>query len=527
MSQPFETDRFGDLVMVNVTAGRVLLEVRGATKRFDGVPVLQNVDLVLRSGELHALLGANGSGKSTLIKIISGYHQASGGDVQRNADPESGEEPVLACVHQDLGLVDSMNVVENIAISCGYVTSRSRRIQWSKNRVIIEDLLEQFNLSVPLNVPVGILGGTARRLVAIARASHALGGKPGVLVLDEPTAALPPEEVHRVLTLARRVAEQGSAVLMVTHNLREALSAANRVTVLRDGKVVAQLDSARSNVHALARFMFGEQESDELARPMRAEQVGPGGTLARKPALKLSAVRSKRLVDVTIEVRQGEVLGATGLVGCGKSELARVVAGAQQMYSGMIQVGLGAPTTFSDPSEAVAAGIAFVPPDRRRSGGILSMDARENVTLNTLKEFFLGGRLRKRREMDTVRNEIARIGVLPANPRLLFSSFSGGNQQKLVLARVMRMKPRVVVLDEPTQGVDASTIPELYRFVRELAASGCGVLLVSSDLEEIVALADRALILTDGRVTGEVFGRHMTVEELALAIAAAQEMETV
>ncbi len=501
-----------------------LVEARGLTKVFDGVTVLRDVDLDIYAGEIHALVGANGSGKSTLIKILSGYHQPSSGRVIAIPRTLGEREPTLAFVHQDLALIESMSVLENVALSCGYTTGALRRIRWKSMREAAATLLSEFGLSVKATSTVGSLGGTERRLVAIARATHSLGQDRGVLVLDEPTAALPPDEVHRVFEVMELVARRGSGVLFVSHNLAETLSIARTVTVLRDGRVVARVQAADSSVEDLAAYMFGSGgealvHADEVHAAVAALKATTTAQKGSPPAMRLQGINSLRLKNIDIDVWPGEVLGITGLVGCGKSELGRVMAGAQACTSGTISVHGGKPLRFTTPGQALDSGVAYVPPDRRRFGGVLTMDARENVTLGTLSSFFQQGRLRKGKELKSVAKQMVEVGAVPRNPRQKFAAFSGGNQQKLVFARVLRMNPRVVVLDDPTQGVDAETIPELYRFVREMADGGCGVVVITADLDELVDVSDRVIVLKDGEQSEELEGEQVTMEKVGLAVA--------
>jgi ribose transport system ATP-binding protein len=500
--------------------------MRGVTKVFDGVVVLADADIDIHAGRIQALVGANGSGKSTLIKILSGYHQPSAGQVTTVPDPQTGQPPKLAFVHQDLGLVESMSVLENVALACGYATGGLGRIRWKAMRAEAAELLEEFGLQVHSDTETGSLGGTERRLVAIARATHQLGRDRGVLVLDEPTAGLPADEVHRVFDVMKVAAARGAGVLFVSHNLAETLDMAYHLTVLRNGRVVARVLSSESSVEEIAAAMFGAS-GESLASPQavraavveRQESVPSSRPEAAEPVVRLSSVHGVRLKDVTLDFWPGEVVGITGLVGCGKSELGRILTGSQVPTAGTISVDGGKPRVIATPRAALDLGIAYVPPDRRRSGGVLTMDARENVTLSTVDSFFTGGRLRKRRELASVFDQMNEVGAVPANPRQLFASFSGGNQQKLVLARVLRLAPRVVVLDDPTQGVDAETIPELYRFIRQLAEQGCAVVIITADIDELVALCDRVVVLQDGARVKELAGSEVTVERVGLAVS--------
>jgi ribose transport system ATP-binding protein len=503
---------------------RRLIEARGLTKVFDGVTVLKDVDLDIWAGEIQGLVGANGSGKSTLIKILSGYHKASGGRVAVFAGPQD-VEPTLAVVHQDLGLVESMSVMEYIALSCGYSVGAVGRIRWKQTRAEVEELLADFGLASKAASEVGSLGGTERRLIAIARATRLLGTGSGVLVLDEPTAGLPSEETHEVFKMMNLIAERGAGVLFVSHNLEETLAVATTVTVLRDGQVVARVRSDQSSVEALASYMFGFAEQ-ELDGQRRAPAVATSASRdpSRKPttsapALRVTELTGTRVAGITLDVWPGEIVGVTGLVECGKSELGRILAGAQQPLSGSVSVRGGPPTTFKSPRQALDSGVAYVPPDRRRSGGVLTMSACENVTLSSLNSFCRRGLLRKGTELRAVAAEISQFRVVPGNPKQMFYAFSGGNQQKLVFARVVRLMPSVIILDDPTQGVDVGTIPELYGVVRRLAAEGTGIVLITSDVDELVALAKRIVVLHDGRIDQELRGEEVTAEYVGFAIA--------
>lgn len=508
-----------------------LVEAKRVSKVFDGVAVLNNVDLDVCSGEIHALVGANGSGKSTLIKILAGYHNPTTGFVKICIDPKTGNSLKMVFVHQDLGLVESMTVLDNMAFTCGYTQGVLGRIRWRASRQGVADLLSGFGLEIEGNETIASLGGTERRLVAIARAISSLGDEVGVLVLDEPTAALPPEETGRVFRIMRMAAERGAGVLFVSHNLTETITVADRVTVLRDGRVVARVVSTDTTVDQLASDMFGFSK-EIIVDADKGHTAAAGARLQRStegkvPSLHLERISSAHLRDITLDVWPGEIVGVTGLVGCGKSELGRIIAGCQKAMTGTISVGGGAPARFSGPHEAIHAGIAYVPPDRRRSGGIVSMDARENVTLSTLGDFFQTGWLRKRMELQAVLSEMAAVAAVPRNPKLKFGAFSGGNQQKLVFARVMRMAPRLVVLDDPTQGVDVGTVPDLYRFIRTMAADGCGVILVTADFDELVALSERVIVLLSGCKATELRGGDVTLEKVGMAVARGRQLEDV
>jgi ABC-type sugar transport system ATPase subunit len=352
-----------------------------------------------------------------------------------------------------------------------------------------------------------------------------MGRGRGVLVLDEPTAELAPQESNRVFEIISNLAMRGAGVVFIAHNLTDVMQVAETVTVLRDGRVVACVKSKSSSVEELAGFMFGSstelildssKEEEDTVSPSLAPKAVEASRFT--PAIRLSGIFASRLKDVNVDIWPGEIVGVTGLIGCGKSEMGRVITGVQTPNSGTLSV-FGALMTHHSPHAALGAGVAYVPADRRRFGGILTMDARENVTLTTVNSFFARGWLRKGRELKSVAEQMVEVGAVPSDPRRIFETFSGGNQQKLVFARAQRSSPRVVVLDEPTHGVDVSTIPELYRMVREMAHRGCGVLLITSDLDELVALSDRVIVLSDGRCTDELSGDDVSVERIGLVVS--------
>jgi len=517
----------------------VLLEMRSISKAFGRNLVLRDVDLTLRSGEVHGLVGMNGSGKSTLIKILAGVHAAEpGGSIAYpGAEAAAGEEragarsrrrlsmttarerPGVGFVHQDLGLVPEMSLVDNFALTFGYEARRWGGVRTDAVRAKVESGLARVGIDIDPEEPVSTLGAADRSLFAIARALEQLGRtERPVLVLDEPTASLPPHESERVAEVVTDLAARGAAVLFVTHHLAEIMAYTHRVTVLRDGAVVLAEPTAEVTKDGVIDAMLGVTVERRLQRQHDAHEVAaaPQEGEARLVARNVTA---DRIRDVALTARAGEVLVVTGLVGCGKSQLGRVLAGAWPDYEGELEVDgvLYRPRT---PQDAIAAGVAYVPAERMQRGGIPAFTARENISLGVLRDHRRRGTLDRRSEDRLVRRWLDDAQVRPPDPELPFASFSGGNQQKIVLARALATEPDVLIVDEPTQGVDVGAIPVLYEQIRRTAERGAAVVIITSSYEEAVEIGDRALVMDRGHVVAELAASELSVAALLQAPAA-------
>ncbi|MFK4149256.1 sugar ABC transporter ATP-binding protein [Streptomyces sp. NPDC004065] len=500
--------------MSGASTARTVLAVRNLSKTFPGQRALDGVCLQLRAGEVHALLGENGCGKSTLIKCLAGFHEPDPGAVievdgrvfQTPATAAAAEHG-LVFVHQDLGLIPTLSVTENFAICRRYDARMLARIDWSAARsAAIRALTALGHPKLPVNAPVGRLPVASQTVVAIARALATAQNGARVLVLDEPTAALPEAEAERLFDAVRQVTAQGVAVLYVSHKLEEILRIADRATVLRDGRHVDTVDVPGLNVGDLVRLIIGRAVKP-VGRERRAAR--PAG----EALLEVSGLSGRRLRDVGFQIRRGEIVGVAGMLGSGRSELARMLFGAQVPAGGEIRLN-GTRAVLRSPREAVRRRIAFIPEDRRREGGVLDMDITKNLTLPSLRRFWRGARLATAAERSTVSRLIDTYRVSPAAPGRLFRDLSGGNQQKVVIAKWLDTEPDLIVFDEPVQGVDVGAREEIFRLVGQAAARGAGVLLISSEIDEMLALADRVLVLRDGRVTHELDAATTTAHEI-------------
>ena len=486
------------------------IRIRSLRKTFPGQVALAGVDLDVRSGEVHALVGENGSGKSTLIKCLSGYHVPdAGSQISIGGSPQSpggGTRSPLAFVHQDIGIVPTMTVAENIALGRGYVTSAGIHIRWKRQADVARRALARLGRSdIQPSQLASALSPAAQSIIAVARALDSLGGAAGAIVLDEPTASLPESDVAVLFRALREAAAQGVGVLFVSHRLAEVFAVADRVTVLREGAVVGTFAVADLDERRLAGLMLG--------RPLGDLYPQAPGESGEDVLLRVSGLSGPRVRDVTFNLHRGEIVGVAGLLGSGRSELLRLIFGAQQAADGSVRLD-GAALEHHDPAKAIRAGLAYVPPDRLSSALLAQMTVTENITLCTVAQY---GRFRLRRgdEARQVDSIIGKFGIKPPLGSRLAGHLSGGNQQKMILARAVVTNPRVLLLDEPTQGVDIGAKAEINRIIEQLAAEqGTAMLIVSSELEDLVGLCHRVLVLRHGRCVAELRRPQMTVDDI-------------
>ena len=487
-----------------------VLDIVSLSKTFPGQVALSEAAMTVLPGQVHALVGQNGSGKSTLIKILAGYHRPDpGSDVRLLGHPvdiaalSDADRARIHVMHQDLGLVDSLNSVENLALGRGFKTTRMGRIRWRAETERASALLERFDATFDPRVPTASLTPSERAILALARALQEWDDSGGVLVLDEPTASLPRPEVDRLFAAVRRVAERGAGVVFVSHRLDEVFEIADHVTILRDGRVTASMPTSQLDHQRLITLIVG-RELEERA------SVATGSESAS--VLDICGLWGDVVEGFDLSVRAGEVVGVAGLVGSGRDELPGLVFGASHRTAGTVSVsGRDVP---ADPHRAVEAGMAFVPADRKRHGVIASQSLRHNITLPRLGTLTTRGRLSRRAESAEARRWVDRVDLRPPDPDRRVATLSGGNQQKAVLARWLRTEPRVLILDEPTQGVDVGAKASIYALLGEAAATGMAMLLCSSETEELVLLCDRVVVLREGRIAAELTGDTLNQENI-------------
>jgi len=489
-----------------------LVELSGITKSFGGVRALDDVSFELQTGEVHALLGENGAGKSTLIRIVAGAHRTDSGRflvegrAVEHADPLRMRALGIAVIYQQPALFPDLSVAENIALGRESASPWSR-IDRQRRRTEARELLSRLGSVVDPDAPVSGLRMAEQQLVEIARA---LGAKARILVMDEPTAALSEREAGHLLGVVRDLRASGVGIVYVSHRLDEVLALADRFTVLRDGRFVATRARGELDRDGLIRLMVG-REAGRI--PPRAN-AQPGAPLLELRGLGCAA---SGVADVSLDVRAGEIVGIAGLVGAGRTELARAVFGLTPADSGEIRVA-GQPVAIRTPEDARRQGIAYVPEDRRRFGVVGEMSVAANASLSVLRELGRFGLVDRGAEERLATSFVSRLGIKTPSVHARVTTLSGGNQQKVALARGLATKPRVLILDEPTQGIDVGAKAEVHGLMAELAAAGLGILVISSELEEALGVSDRIVVMRGGRVAGTL-GRDEATPEGVLALA--------
>ena len=490
-----------------------LLELSGITKAFGGTRALDDVSFELQAGEVHALVGENGAGKSTLIRIVTGAQRPDAGTVQvqgravERVDPLHARSLGIAVIYQQPALFPDLSVAENIALG------RESGSPWSRidaegRRREAREVLSRLGSDVDPDAPVSGLRMAEQQLVEIARA---LGANARILVMDEPTASLSEREAGHLLGVVRELRTAGVGIVYVSHRLEEVLELADRYTVLRDGRVVATPTRGEVDRDGLVHLMVGREARLVPPKP----HTRPGAPLLELRGLGCAA---SGVADVRLEVRAGEIVGIAGLVGAGRTELARVISGLTPSDSGEIRVA-GQPVAIRTPEDARRQGIAYVPEDRRRFGVVSEMTVAANASLSVLRELGRFGLVDRAAEERMALSFVSRLGIKTPSVHARVATLSGGNQQKVALARGLATKPRVLILDEPTQGIDVGAKAEVHALMAELAAAGLGVLVISSDLPEVLGVSDRLLVMRGGRVAGALTRDEATPEGvLALAL---------
>ena len=470
------------------------VELIGIEKRFPGVHALRGVDLRLRPGEVHALVGQNGAGKSTLIKILTGAMRPDSGEIRVDGErvafhsPADAERAGIAVVHQDLQLFPDLSVAENVLVAhpptrfARPFRVRDRR----RTRLRAGELLDRLGIRVDVRAPAASLAAAERKLIEVARA---LAADARVIVLDEPTAALERSEVERLFALMRRLCETGAAVLFVSHKLEEVIAISARVTALRDGAVVAHAETAEVTVRDLIHVVA---EGGLRALPELEAEIG-------EPALRAEAVRAGDVGPVDLEVRSGEIVALTGLVGSGATSFGRAVSGARRYHGGEVHVAEGR-LPPGNRATAAARGVGFVAEDRKVEGIVPELSVEKNIALGAIENVSRFGWVSRRRMREQARRLMAALDITPRIPGLPAGSLSGGNQQKVLLARWLASRSSVLVLEEPTHGVDAGAKSEIHALLRRYAADGGAVALVSRETAELLELSDRVGVFREGRL---------------------------
>lgn len=473
------------------------LEVADIVKRFDGVHALKGARLAVRPGEIHALLGENGAGKSTLVKIITGVYVPDSGTISRDgeavefANVRAANRAGIVALYQELSIISSVSVAENILLG-EQTPSRGGFVQWTTLKRRAQEQLDKLHQRIPLGALAGDLSPVQQTMVAFARA---LATDARVLILDEPTASLTDTEITELFGVLRKLRDDGVAIVYVSHRLEEVFELCDRLTIMRNGETIVTKDVADSHIDEVISTMVGR-----AAGSLYPER----GTATERVALTVSNLGGRRVTDVSFTVRAGEVLGIGGLAGSGRSELLRILAGAQKHTAGEIVVGDKSLPASPGVGRALTAGLALVPEERRSQGVDLGSSIQDNIAIANMPSVSSFGWVSGGRIADITRQGMSDLQIKARGPAQPVGELSGGNQQKVVLAKMLARKPKVLLMDEPTRGIDVGTKAEIYRLIRKLAANGTAVIAVSSELPELIGMSDRILIMHEGRIAGEV-----------------------
>jgi len=501
------------------TPVELAVEVDGLSKTFPGQRALNDVSLDVRRGEIHALLGQNGSGKSTLIKILAGLYSPDPGcsisicgEVLPLGSPRDSHRLGLRFVHQALGIIEELTAVENIALGFGYRHRRVRLIDWRSQRVKTRELLAQLSLDFDIDCPVSELRAVDRTAIAMARALDEDGFPSRVLVLDEPTAALPPAEVDALFSLVRRAREGGTSVIYVSHRLDEIFALADRTTVLRDGFVQGTVPIEDIDRQSLVRMIVGEGHADAASTIDTRAQASSDDDVA----LKVTGLVGKVLAGVEFSVAKGEILGIAGLTGSGREEFAGCLVG-QRPGGAVLEDAEGRLARDPTPRMAKDMGVVLVLPNRSQGAAAAEMTVRENLTLPHMRQYTNKGLIRKAKELRDTVSWIDALDIRPREPERAFALLSGGNQQKVVFGKWLNLSPRVLILDDPTSGVDVGARSVIYDLVRNQAARGMAVIVCSSDIDDLLAVCTRVIVLSEGSIVDEL--RDSAIDEVSVLMA--------
>jgi rhamnose transport system ATP-binding protein len=487
-----------------------LLDIENLSKSYGGVRALCGVQLDLCRGEIHALCGENGAGKSTLIKCLTGVQTPDAGSIEIDGralpfgDVRASEAAGIAVIHQESTVFVDLNTVDNVFVGREPKKARGLLLDRRRMRAETADVLRRLGESLDLRRPLREFSVAGRQTVALARA---LSQQCRLLIMDEPTASLSARETDALLGIVQRLRDDGVTILYVSHRLDEVFKIADRVTVLRDGRYVATRATADIDRSELIRMMVGREVEELTGRHGHAGPIGDV-RLAVQNLCRRSGFR-----EISLEVRSGEIVGLAGLVGAGRSEVARAVFGIDPYDAGEVYVD-GRKLPPGDVRAAVNMGLGLVPEDRQREGLVLHMSVSENLSLAVLRRLTRAGLVHRRTERELTRRLLDALNITAAGPAAPAETLSGGNQQRLVLGKWLAARPRVLILDEPTRGVDVAAKAQVHRLIRNLADDGMATLVISSELPELLSICDRVLVMREGRISGELDGRVATPEQV-------------
>jgi rhamnose transport system ATP-binding protein len=487
-----------------------ILRMTNISKSFAGVHALRGVQFDLYPGEVHALLGENGAGKSTLVKVMTGVHQPDGGEIYLNGtqvhfgDARQSRQAGIAAIYQELSLFPDLDVAENIFAGRQPITT-GRRIDWRKLYKQAEELLASLGVQMNLKQKARSLSIAQQQMVEIARA---LSVNARILIMDEPTSSLTLNEVAELFRIVRHLREEGTGIVFISHRLEELFELADRVTVLRDGAYVDTLPMSGVTRDDLIRLMVGRTITNMFPK----QDVQAGEVVLKVENLTRSGV----FQGISFELHKGEILGMAGLIGAGRTDVARAIFGVEPPDSGTIQLE-GKQIRITSPQQAIALGLAYVPEDRQLHGLIPPMNITENISLPILQEYTRQGWLRDKTERSATFQAARQMEVRASNIFQKARELSGGNQQKVVLAKWLSTQPRILILDEPTRGIDVGTKAVIHALMSKLASEGMAILMISSELPEVLGMSDRILVMHEGHMTGSFTRAEATQEKIISA----------
>lgn len=490
-----------------------LIQLQGIAKHFHGVPALRHVDLTLKTGEMHAIAGENGAGKSTLMKILSGVYPPDQGEIRIDGQkttlhtPRDAQRNGIITIHQEFNLIPHLSISENIFL--GFEPTRHGVLDWKTMHHKATELLARVGLMVDPRRNIHTLGVGEQQMVEIAKALH---HQARVVIMDEPTAALSLNETRELFRVVEQLKLQGITIVFISHHLEEIFEMADRVSILRDGQSIQTLWVADTHPQEVIRLMVGRNIDEQY--PRTPPTKGP-------ERLKVQGLtrQDQKVKEASLTVHAGEVLGIGGLMGSGRTELLRAIFGAD-LSTHQIWVD-GVPHTLQSTRQAVQLGLGLLTEDRKRQGILPTRSVRENLTLGVLPQLSSGPFIDPQKEHQLVQQHIQQLGIKTHGPEQTIPSLSGGNQQKVLLSRWLALNPKILLLDEPTRGVDVGAKVEIYRLINQMAQEGMAILMVSSDLPELLGMSDRILVMHEGRIQGEL-SRPQFSQEAVMQLAAGQ-----
>ena len=495
----------------------VALQMSGISKYFTGVQALDKVDLRVKKAEVHALLGENGAGKSTLMKILSGAYTMDEGSIELFGNPVTIHNPKqaetlgISIIYQELNLIPHLTIAENIFLGRHKMHNRVH-IDWKAINKEAERILRDLEVDLPVQSKVGSLGIAQQQMVEVAKALS-LNAK--IIIMDEPTAPLTDTETNNLFEMVRRLKKNGVTIIYISHRLEEIKTLCDRATIMRDGKTITQVEVADITVDEIIKHMVGRELKDKF--PKVEKTIG-------KEVFRVESLTSDKITDVSFYVKAGEILGFSGLVGAGRTETARAIFGLDQKTSGNIILH-GKEISIKTPKDAILHGIGFVTEDRKGEGLVLSMNVRENISLASLKTLSQGIQLLLKKERNLADDYVDRLNIKTPSIEQLMCNLSGGNQQKVVLAKWLVSESAVLIFDEPTRGIDVGAKIEVYNIINSLAQNGCAIIVISSEIQELLGICDRIIVMARGRKTGELTIEEATQENIMALATGAKKQE--